>query len=102
MDALKLAFDTLIVGALALPWLVIVLRIFTRGRPSGGLKDRFAFLSLAPDGAQEALASVVLIAVGYVLGSSISRVASDVFNDEFWHRTPLPTEDEIREAVYCE
>jgi len=37
MDALKLAFDTLIVGALALPWLAIVLRIFTRGRPSGGL-----------------------------------------------------------------
>ena len=32
----------------------------------------------------------------------MSRVASDVFNDEFWHATPLPTEDEIREAVYCE
>jgi len=101
MEALKLAFDTLIVGALALPWLAIVIRILAHGAPSANFRN-IGLLSLVPEGAKEALAGVLLIAVGYLLGSSMSRVASDVFNDEFWHATPLPTEDEIREAVYCE
>jgi hypothetical protein len=103
MDALKLAFDALIVGALAAPWLAIVLRIFV---PPGGeavLKKQIGFLSLVSDKAQDALVGVLLVAIGYSMGCSVSRVASDFFNDEFWYKLPrLPTGDEIREAVYCQ
>ena len=35
MEALKLAFDTAIVGVLALPWLAFVLDLFFRPRDGG-------------------------------------------------------------------
>jgi hypothetical protein len=35
MDALKLAFDTLIVGALALPWLAVLLRMYVAPEITG-------------------------------------------------------------------
>ena len=95
-DALKFAFEILIVGALALPWLAVLNRMFPSG-PGSGLNS---YLSVVPEQARTAVAVAVVVAFGYLLGSVVSRISRDIFNDELLGN--LPTEDRIREAVYSE
>src|SRR5208282_5369763 len=99
MDALKFAFEILIVGALALPWLAILIRMFSpeaaSQKPANSLR---VFLSVVPEHAQDAVTAVVIIAMGYLLGSAVSRISRNFFNDELWGS--LPTENQIRDGVY--
>lgn len=100
MDAFRLAFDTIIVGALALPWLAIVVRIFFPGFTSRKPEETIRLLSVVPEHTRDAVASVLLIAVGYFAGSAVTRVADDFFDDD---EIPyLPVEHTIRNHVYCE
>jgi hypothetical protein len=99
MDALKFAFEILIVGALALPWLALLIRIFSppevqaaSEHPNGYLGP---FLSLVPKGDRGTVGLVLIVAVGYLLGSAVSRISRDLFNDEIF-----PLEDNIRAQVY--
>lgn len=98
MDALKLAFDTIIVGVLALPWLAIVIDLFLASKPA---QER-QFWSLLQSGETKvppAVVGVLLFSVAYLMGSALSRVSGDFLNDDDLH---LPfTEDKIRMAVYC-
>jgi hypothetical protein len=94
LDALKFAFEILIVGALALPWLEVLYRMFPDPDP---LSSRFD-LSFVPEGARNVVSVAIVLAVGYLLGSAVSRFSRDFFNDELWQ--PLPTEDVIRDSVY--
>jgi hypothetical protein len=97
LDALKFAFEILIVGALALPWLAILNQMFEAVGPSS---TRPAFLSFIPEDAHTTVTLVLVIAFGYVAGSVVSRASRNLFNDELlW---PVPTEDLIRVAVYQE
>jgi hypothetical protein len=99
MDALKFAFEILIVGALALPWLGILIRMFSPDPAAEKPLDSLQFfMSVVPKPAQDAVAAVVIIAIGYLLGSAVSRVSRNFFNDELWGS--LPTEDQIRHGVY--
>jgi hypothetical protein len=99
MDALKFAFEILIVGALALPWLAVLIQMFSRAHasthPAAALDS---FLSVVPRQGRGAVGMVVLTAVGYLVGSAISRTSRNFFNDELLK--PLPTEDQVRENVY--
>ncbi len=94
LDALKFAFEILIVGALALPWLAILSQMFASG-PVSSLPSQ---LSILPRPTRGAVAIAVVIAIGYVAGSVVSRASRDLFNDEMLE--PLPTEARIRDAVY--
>jgi hypothetical protein len=94
LDALKFAFEILIVGALALPWIELLYRMFPT--PSSQ-NDRFN-LSFVPKDARNVVAVAVVIGVGYLLGSAISRFSVDFFNDELWGR--LPSQDKIRDSIY--
>src|ERR1700683_2603436 len=94
LDALKFAFEILIVGALALPWLAILSRMFGSG-PTSSLPS---YWSVLPKPAQGPVAVAIVIAFGYVAGSAVSRASRDLFNDELLK--PLPTEDAIRDGVY--
>lgn len=94
LDALKFAFEILIVGTLALPWLAVLHRMCSK-------TTSFSFqnyLSTIPRGARDTLSIAVIIAFGYFLGSSVSRFSRDFFNDELWQ--PFPTENLIRDGVY--
>jgi len=93
-DALKFAFEILVVGALALPWLTVLNRMF----PTRAGSCLHFDLSAVPGPAQTAVTVAVVVAFGYLLGSVVSRISRDVFNDELFGS--LPTEDRIREAVY--
>src|ERR1700677_2720347 len=94
LDALKFAFEILVVGVLALPWLIVLSRIFSFGAAFGPRFD----LSFVPEIARSTVAVAVVVAFGYLLGSAVSRFSRDFFNDELWK--PLPTEDLIRDNVY--
>ena len=94
LDALKFAFEILIVGALALPWLALLERIF----PSKNTFGLHALMLAIPAQARNAVFIAMIISFGYLMGSSISRFSKDFFNDELW--APLPTEDLIRQGVY--
>jgi hypothetical protein len=94
LDALKFAFEILIVAALALPCLAVLIRMF----PSSlGAALQFD-LSFVPKPAQDAVTVTLVIALGYLLGSAVERISRSFFNDELW--LVVPTEDQIRENVY--
>jgi len=104
MGALTIAFDITIVGALALPWVVLVLHLlFFEGE--NRLGDVLRWIK---DQQQPAAAGVLLFAVAYTMGSAVSRIALDFFNDDdlFVHvhrylfRVGM-TENRILTSVYC-
>jgi len=100
MDALRIAFDTIIVGALALPWLAILVRMLFPGFSAGKPEETIKLLTVVPEHTREAVASVLLVAVAYFVGSAVTRVADDFFDDG---EIPiLPTEHKIRNQVYCD
>jgi hypothetical protein len=115
MEALNIAFDTIIVGVLALPWLVLIDALFYSGRMVGwftqaeaeqpakdeapqSAKDKASRFALM-DPIVASVVSVLLIAVAYFIGSAVSRIAQDFFSDD---HLPLVTDDSIRTRVYCD
>jgi hypothetical protein len=100
MEALKLAFDTMIVGVLALPWLMIVFRVFSRDSGAASIETIIPFFSHVPKEIKGPFISIMAIAMGYLLGAAISRVSFDFFDDELWLK--MPTVHGIRDNVYCD
>ena len=96
MDALKIALETIIVGALAISWLLLLIDLFCpeRERLLKSLIDRLA------DKATSTAAGVFLFALAYLMGASVARVADDFFNDD--DLGPPISEDDIRTEVYCD
>ena len=105
MGALTIAFDIIIVGALALPWVVLAIHLFYfEGENRVG-----SFLGWLKKQEQPAAVGILLFAVAYTLGSAVTRVARDIFNDDDLYlqidgqlfRWAL-TEDRILASVYCD
>jgi hypothetical protein len=65
LDALKFAFEILIVGALALPWVAILYHVFW----DDGSADFEFDLSFVPEGARSAASVALVLAFGYLIGS---------------------------------
>jgi hypothetical protein len=105
MGAFSIAFDTIIVGALALPGVLLVIHLFFSDTESR-LKS---ILDWVKEQDQPALAGVLLFAMAYSLGSAVSRIAQDFFDDDDLHVRLLQhvyrvgvTETSIRADVYCQ
>jgi hypothetical protein len=96
LDAVKFAFEILVVAALALPWLAILRQMF----PADEESSLDFYLSIVPDAAEGAVKVAIVVAFGYLLGSAISRISRNFFNDELWRN--IPTEHQIRDAVYLD
>ena len=104
MGALSIAFDTTIVGALALSWVTLVIHLFF-------VEDESVIaeaISWIKDKELTGVAGVLLFAMAFALGSGVSRLATDFFNDDdlridtYRHRFRVGvTEDGIRTRVYC-
>jgi len=105
MGALTIAFDTTIVGALALPWVFLIVHLFFFED-----EERFTdLLSWVNQKGLQAIAGVLLFAMAFTLGSAVSRIAQDFFNDDdlFLQLGPHllragTTEDHILASVYCD
>lgn len=102
MGSLSIAFDTIIVGALALPWLYLVVHLFF----FEGENRLQEVLDWIQKKNLQTVAAVLLFSMTYTLGSSVERVAQDFFNDDDLHIPGLfrmtITEDRIIASVYCE
>lgn len=96
MDAIKIALETILVGAMALPWLFLVLHLFF---PGAG--DWLKSFPIGKEGISYGIAAVLAIAMGYTLGAAAARLAQDLFNDDDLPLSP-PTEDAIRASAYCD
>lgn len=104
MGALTIAFDTTIVGALALPWVLLVIHLFF----FEGENRLEGILDWVKEKEQQAVVGVLLFAMTYTLGSAVSRTARDFFNDDdlrvqvdgLLFREAV-TEDRIIASVYC-
>lgn len=111
MDALKIALETVFVGALAIFWLALAIQLFlpaakswlekrwTRASP-GGEKET---PSSGEDQIRVAVAGVLLTALAYLVGAGVGRLAEDFFNDDDLRIAGVQisvTEDNIRESVY--
>ena len=104
MDALKIAFETVFVGVLALPWLALAAQFFfpefslsTTHEAKGWLARVWTMKS---EGIGYAVVAVLSVAMAYTIGAAVSRLAEDFFNDD--DLLPhVPTEDQIRASVYC-
>jgi hypothetical protein len=105
LGALTIAFDTTIVGALALPWVILIVHLFFLHGESS-IEVLFRWIRRLN---QPAVVSVLLFAVAYTLGSAVSRIAQDFFNDNDLHleldghlvRDGV-TENRILTSVYCD
>jgi len=105
MGALTIAFDITIVGALALPWVYLVIHLFF----SEGENHIQQALNWVNEHKAQVPAGILLFAMTYTLGSAVSRIAQDFFNDDDLYvqtdghllRWPV-TEDRIRAHVYCD
>ncbi len=104
MDAFGSAFDIVIVGALALPWVLLVNHLFF-SENEGSLKK---LLIRVKEQNQPTLVSILLFAMAYPIGSAVSRIAQDFFDDDDLHihifhhlfRVGV-TESSIRTDVFC-
>lgn len=96
MDALKVGIETIIVGALALPWMFLIIDFFCPSKE----KIVEALMPHLKDQTIATVAGVVLFAMAYMVGSSVIRISEDFFNDDDLHLRV--TEDEIRADVYCQ
>src|SRR5271166_3557146 len=109
MGAFSIAFDITIVGALALPWVLLVIHLFffsANGSPVRTLLDWANKWVIQTN--QAALASIFLFAMAYPLGSVVSRIAQDCFDDPDLRAYIFGvglrvgvTESSIRSDVYC-
>jgi hypothetical protein len=99
MEALKFAFDTLVIGALALPWLLVLSRMYSPPGIDGKVGRHLALVSALPEHTKSAVLSVMVLALGYFLGAAVSRISDDFFGDSDVLRH-LPSETSIRKDVY--
>jgi len=77
MDALKLAFDTIIVGAPALPWLALIIDFYLF---AGGESSKILSPLQQPGTAvPQAISAVLLFTAAYFLGAAVSRISGDLF-----------------------
>jgi len=96
MDALKIALETVLVGALALPWLWLGLHLFAPDAKSW-LQD----LPSGDDGIRYGIAAVLAVAMAYTVGAAVSRLAQDFYNDSDVG-LPLPPQSSIRASIFCD
>ena len=104
MDAFKFAFETVIVGVLALPWLAILLSLIFPKLRLNGSSEELGLLAILPEGFRDTAKGALLVSMAYVLGSVVIPLSADLLDDEHWEEIPvvkvLPTEHRIRTQVY--
>lgn len=98
MEAFKFAFETIVIGFLALPWLLIMLDL-TRADPLT-LRSIGGLVKAIPGDSGSTLLGVTMFTACYLLGSAISPVASEFLNDEDWIGHVLPTEQQTQTRAY--
>lgn len=105
MGAFSIAFDIIIVSALAVPWVLLIIHLFFSANESG-IRGALNWVNQQN---QPAVAGALLFAMAFSLGSAVSRIAQDFFDDDDLHIFIANyefqigvTETSIRTDVYCQ
>jgi hypothetical protein len=93
MDAFKLAFETVLVGALALPWLWLAGVLMHGNLPCVARLLR----KIVPAGSVPATVGVAAFSFAYLLGSAICPVAQEFLDD--MDSIGFPTQDTIQARI---
>jgi hypothetical protein len=75
MDAIKVALETILVGALTLPVLYLALELFVPASQARTDWLNKSFSTAKP----ESIITVLFFVAAYVLGAMVSRIAEDFF-----------------------
>ena len=98
MEALKLAFEAVIIGLFALPCLWVMIDIVNPDLfNSSGISRLVAFI---PSEMRPPVIGLILFSLVYLLGSMITPVASEFWNDPDMVGKYLPTETKIQTWAY--
>jgi len=100
VDVFKFAFETVVVGLLAVPWLLILIDLLVPGSLTNGHENGSALLASVPESIRQPAVSAVLFAVIYVVGSAVSPLAQDALDDDDLAIVGLPSARGIRQTVY--
>jgi len=98
MEALKLAFETVIIGLFALPWLWVMIDLvnpdlLTRARISH-------LIRFIPEEMRSPAIGITVFCLVYLVGSMITPVACQFLNDSDMLGKILPTEEKIQASTY--
>lgn len=100
MEALKLAFETVMVGLFALPALLVMIELLSPGLfRSPGLAQAMAWI---PSEVRPPAIGLALFSIVYLLGSMITPVASEFLNDPDMLGNYLPTEEKMEAWTYTQ
>jgi hypothetical protein len=98
MEAIKLAFETLIIGLFALPWLWVMIDLVNPDLfNASGFSRLIAFI---PSEFRQPAIGLALFSGVYLLGSMVTPVASEFWNDPDMLGKYLPTETKIQAWTY--
>src|SRR5438128_53656 len=101
MQAFKFAFETVMIGSLALPWLLLMIHLVSPDLFTSNRKNAMGrFLSLVPIELRSPLIGIAAFTFAYLAGSAILPVAGEFLNDKELIGRVLPTEGRIQEQVY--
>jgi hypothetical protein len=98
MEALKLAFETVIVGLFALPWLWVMIDLVNPGLFGSPAVRRLG--ALVPSELRATAIGLALFSTVYLLGSMITPVACEFLDDPDMLGEFLPTQQRIQAWVY--
>jgi len=96
MDAFKLAFETILVGALAIPWIGMMVVLLNRNL-SGGVRQ---VARIVPKPCTPAAVGVAAFSFAYLLGSAITPVAQEFLSD--MDSIGLPTQETIQARIVAD
>jgi len=98
MDVIKLAFETVIIGLFALPWLWVMIDLVNPDLFSASGISRMT--ALIPTELRSPAIGLALFATVYLLGSMILPVAREFLNDKDMLGAVLPTDKKIQVWAY--
>jgi len=98
MDVIKLAFETVIIGLFALPWLWVMIDLVNPDLFSASGISRIT--EFIPTELRAPAAGLALFSTVYLLGSMIAPVAREFLNDKDMLGALLPTDKTIQVWAY--
>jgi len=98
MEVFKLAFETLIIGLFALPWLWVMIDLVNPKLFNSLFAKRL--IASIPTELRPTVIGVALFSIVYLLGSMITPVATQFLNDSDMLGRVLPTEEKIEASNF--
>ena len=99
MDVIKVALEIVIVGILALPWLVVMIDLILPTLLKRAQEHASGLLDVVPKEFKTPVLTILIFSLTYFIGAMFVPLADDVLDDPDWFGTA--STGEIRYRVLC-